>query len=654
MIPRIPPTAARHLKNHKRAIVAGLILCSTAASVVAAPRSLDKAEGKPEWWVESMTHLDERMAWWEEARFALFIHWGAYSVLGGEYGDRQLKGFYAEHIARECKIPKADYIRDAASKFRPDAFDAESWVLLAKNAGMKYVVITAKHHDGFAIYDSACSDFDIKDTAKWDRDPLRELADSCKKHGLHFGVYYSHAQDWYEPGGSRNDWDFDHPDPEDRKWYEKDTPEAREHMKRMEEYLEGKSIPQIKELIQNYGVEMIWFDTPIWMPPAYTERVLKAVRDTNPKVIVSPRIFVNRTWADYVGGADSPSVFPMTDERYWEAIQSTLHSWGYNKFDEENRRPTDHMIRMLATVVSKGGNMMLNVGPKPDGTLVEGDTKTLGEIADWIADQSQSIHGAGKSPLPAQNWGVITQKDQSLFLHVFDWPEDGILRLGGLKTPIETAILMKGRTPLTAKRVNESVVEIEVPASAPHPIDSVIKLTCSGPPEAGDGARLLESMRANRLHVCDTAIRKGKRPLESSGRGREAYLSNWNDPSTQVIWEIRAEEPQSYQIICLYDVPKRDFQPGDEYQVTIGSSTLNAHTKRKGSADSSYIEREMDLMKIDHTGPTMMVADHLGIASLEPGVHQLSLQAAGTIRGKELFRPRAVILVPSGATTAHY
>ncbi len=593
-----------------------------------------------------MKNRDKRMAWWKEARFALFMHWGAYSVLGGEYKGEELKGKYAEHIARICKIPRKDYIRDAAGKFHPEKYDAERWVLLAKKAGMKYIVITSKHHDGFAIYYSKHSDFDMKDTAKWHRDPLKELADACRKHGLRFGVYYSHAQDWYEPGNVRNNWDFPgNPAVNNRRWFKKKTPEVKAHLKKAWTYYETKVIPQVKELIIDYKVDMIWFDTASWMPQEYNTRVLKAVRDTNPDTIVSHRI--GGGMGDYVGGPDSPVVFPVTKEPYWEAIQSTLHSWGYNRFDEANRRPPDYLIRMLATVVSKGGNMMINVGPKPDGTFVKKDIETLEIIAEWMKEQSGSIHGAGRSPLPAQNWGVITSKGNDLFLHVFNWPKKGKLRVGGLFTKVDSATLLKKKKKLKVKREPGNVISLNIPTKPSHPFNSVIQLKCASKPKA-DQFRLLEPGIENRLHVYDTGLIQGRRIRTSSGKGSDAYLFNWREPDASVTWKVRATEPLGYKVHIIYDFPKKNSE-SDYYKLTIGNARLAGKVRKKGTGDQKYIKKELALMRMHSVSgkSSIMTIDHLGTLSLNPGTYDLKLSAIGNIKNRELFRPRSIILEPA-------
>lgn len=587
--------------------------------------------------------LGQRMKWWEEARFALFIHWGAYSVLGGEYNGKKLEHAYAEQIQRIGKIPHEEYREIAASKFRPEKFNAEEWVKLAKAAGMKYLVITAKHHDGFAIYHSKHSTFDVGDAAGWERDPLKELSDACRKHGLKFGVYYSQSQDWHDVFDRSGDWNTPG-NPASSPASQWSDPakcgNAEANRKMFETYMRQKGIPQVVELIKDHGAGLIWFDTPAAYPLDYAPPFFEAVRKTDPSVVVNARIGAGL--GDYEGGPDSPVVFPYTNDRYWEAIQSTLHSWGYNKFDEVSRRPTDYLLRMLATVVSKGGNMMINVGPKPDGTLVEKDIETLKAFADWSKDNIESIHGAGRSPLPVQNWGVVTRKDNDLYLHVFDWPADGQLRVGGLNTDVKSAELLAGRTTLDTRKQSEGVLAIHVPSRPSHSVDSVIKLHCAGPPE-GDTHRLLEPGCGNRFHVTDTPFIKGKGLKRPIGVGHRAFLENWVDPEAEVVWKIRAAEKATYAVHFLYDLPQGN-PGGNHYRIQIGEKQLASVDNDKNIGDEQLIEQEMALMRMNNRG--RMVADCLGSLTLEPGVYDITLRAAGEIKGSALFLPRSVILVP--------
>jgi len=626
----------------KTKYLSGAMLCALSLATAVSAQSVDTPN--MDWWEASMEHQDERMDWWENARLALFVHWGAYSVLGGEFNGEKSIDRYAEHIAREMQISKADYIKYAASQFHPDQFDAEDWVLRAKKAGMEYVVITAKHHDGFAIYPSKYTDFDIKDTAHWDRDPLRELADACKTHGLKFGVYYSHAQDWYEPGNFRFNWEYPF-HPTERDWYKDETPEGLAHRERVKAYLNEKCIPQLRELLLDYGAEMIWFDTPGWLPPGYIAHVLKAVREIKPETVVSYRI--GRGWGDYGGGPDNATAFPPRDERYWEVIQSTLHSWGYHKHDEHHRRSPERLIQTTADVISRGGNMMINVGPKPDGTWVEKDIETFDVMADWIKDQEASIHDVGQSPLPFQNWGVITAKDDILYLHVFDWPADGKLRVGGLLTDVNAATLMKGNMPLEVERSADTIVTVHLPSEAPNAIDSVIRLDCAAEPKT-DGIRLLEPASDNRLHVYDGASYSGGLKT-GSGRGEDAYVSNWVSGQDAVSWRVRVAEPSAYEIHVVYGTRKGPKRPFDnKYEVTIGSAKFVETTTRTGNEDPKYATKESLRMGFERPNTTFPASDNVGVVSLAPGVYDLKIASHNGLDPKEeLFRVRTVLLVPA-------
>lgn len=233
---------------------------------------------------------DARMAWFRDARFGCFMHWGVYSVLGDEWHGKRGPG-YAEHIQRKLQIPQADYRRDAVEKFNPTQFDAEAWVSLLKRAGMRYYIITAKHHDGFAMYDSKVNDYNVVAATPWHRDPMKELAAACRRQGLHFGFYYSHAFDWgdrYAPG---NDWEWQNPGGDrligGAHWWTTMPDKLADVRKN---YVDRKAIPQIRELIANYKPDILWFDTPSKLPFEENRRILNAVREAGPNVIINGRL----------------------------------------------------------------------------------------------------------------------------------------------------------------------------------------------------------------------------------------------------------------------------------------------------------------------------------------------------------------------------
>src|SRR5947209_15506087 len=239
-------------------VLAALVIVTT-VNVLAAP--------PPQQQAAPMSH-DEKMKWFREAKFGLFIHWGLYSILEGEWKGKPIAGL-GEWIMNRAKIPVTEY-EQLAARFNPMKFNAEEWVKLAEDAGMKYLVITSKHHDGFAMYHSAVSKYNIYDATPFHRDPLKELAAACKRHNIKFGFYYSQAQDWHEPNGAGNTWDFG---PDDKKDFD--------------QYLRGKAEPQVKELLTGYGpVCLIWFDTPRMMNGDRGQRFIDIVHSLQPATLI--------------------------------------------------------------------------------------------------------------------------------------------------------------------------------------------------------------------------------------------------------------------------------------------------------------------------------------------------------------------------------
>src|SRR4051812_2236186 len=384
------------------------------------------------WWTASMKTHDQRIKWWREARFGMFIHWGIYSLPGGEWKGHKVNG-YAEHLMRKEKISRKDYL-DIAHEFDPVKFNAEEWILNAKKAGMKYFIITAKHHDGFAMFDSKVSDFDIVDQTPFKRDPMAELAAAARKYGIKFGFYYSHAFDWEHPDAPGNDWEYKNPGGDlnlygGREWYDLHP----DLLAKAQHYVDTKAIPQIKELIQKYHPDILWFDTPQKLPLSENVRILKAIRESDPDVVVNGRLVrnANANFGDYKNTADRPAeFFPVTGD--WEAIPTTNESYGYHKFDSSHK-PVSHFVQLLAKAASRGGNLLMNIGPKGDGAFDEKDVDILQGIGKWMDKNGESIYGSTASSLPLQNWGVSTRKGNKLYLHVFNWPADGKLYVGGLK-----------------------------------------------------------------------------------------------------------------------------------------------------------------------------------------------------------------------------
>ncbi|HUG55403.1 MAG TPA: alpha-L-fucosidase [Vicinamibacteria bacterium] len=325
----------------------------------------------------------ERLRWFHDAKYGMFIHWGLYAIPAGEWKGQRIPGI-GEWIMNRAKIPVAEY-ELLARQWNPVKFDAEAWVQLARDAGMKYMVITSKHHDGFALYDSKVSTWDVVDATPSKRDILKELSAACLKHGMPLGFYYSQAQDWHEPGGAGNDWDFGPdlgPDGKERKEYDK--------------YLREKAEPQVRELLTDYGpVALIWFDTPRQMTSERGERFVRIVRELQPRTLIDGRLGIA---GDYVSTGDNviPSDAPADA---WEVPATLNHTWGYRKDDHDWKSPGEITFK-LVDIVSKGGNYLLNVGPMADGVIPPPSQDNLRTVGRWLTKNGEAVYGAGKTP-----WG---------------------------------------------------------------------------------------------------------------------------------------------------------------------------------------------------------------------------------------------------------
>ncbi|MDQ3809634.1 MAG: alpha-L-fucosidase, partial [Chloroflexota bacterium] len=363
---------------------------------------------------------DARLDWWREAKFGLFIHWGLYAIPAGQWKGEPIPGI-GEWIMLRARIPVADY-EQLARQFNPNRFDAEEWVSLAERAGQKYLVITAKHHDGFCMFDSKVTDYDIVDATPFGRDPMRDLAAACERHRIKLCFYYSQTQDWHHPNGDGNDWDYD------------------ESKKDFASYLEGYVKPQVRELLTNYGpIGLIWFDTPKGISEQQSRDLVEFVHQLQPDCLVNGR--VGNHVGDYASTKDNVIPPELMAEMDWETPATINDTWGY-KSDDHNWKSEQDLIHKLVDIVSKGGNYLLNVGPTADGEIPRPSVERLEAMGRWLKRNGESIYGTRAGPIQGLPWARTTVRQDTVYLHVFDWPTDGIVRLPLLQQQVAGARLL--------------------------------------------------------------------------------------------------------------------------------------------------------------------------------------------------------------------
>ncbi len=404
------------------------------------------------------------MRWWREARLGMFIHWGVYSVPAGEWKG---KTGYAEWIREEAHIPVGQYekFRD---QFNPVKFDADAWAKMAHDAGMKYIVITSKHHDGFNMFDSKYSDWSISHTP-FKRDVLKELAAACHKYGLKMCFYHS-IMDWHHPDYLPR-----------RSWEVADRPVDGADFDRYVKYLRN----EVTQLLTDYGpIGVIWFDgqwESTWTSK-YGKPLYDLCRTLQPNVIVNNRVSKGET-----GDFETPEQYiPPTGLPgvAWETCMTMNDHWGYNSHDTDWKSP-ETLIRNIVDIASKGGNYLLNIGPRSDGTFPPEAVERLKDIGAWMHVNGDAIYDTTASVFDSLPWGRSTTRRHgsrtTLFLHVFDWPADGHLMVPGLGNDVASAKLVGSSKALRFHREGGDVV-IDVPETSPDPISSTIDLEVNGPP----------------------------------------------------------------------------------------------------------------------------------------------------------------------------
>ena len=436
---------------------------------------------------ETPAQKNERLRWFREARFGMFIHWGLYAIPAGRWDGKEIPGI-GEWIMNRASIPVADY-KALAPKFNPTEFSAEKIVGLAKDAGMKYIVITSKHHDGFAMFDSKADPFNIVQATPFKRDPLKELAAECSKQSIKFGFYHSQDQDWTAPGGAAYK-TGDHKPPT----FHWDPAQDGDFAK----YLDTKAIPQLKELLSNYGEfpAIIWFDTPTKdMTPELAGKIV-SVLNKHPKLIWN-----NRLGGGYSGDTETPEQYIPArgyPGRDWESCMTMNDTWGY-KQDDTNFKSTETLLRNLIDIASKGGNYLLNIGPMATGEVPPEEVERLREMGKWLAVNGESIYATqptlfgaeagefsqmekdeeGKPKfIPSWKWRSTSKADK-IYIHLLEWP-GAAFHLDEMPRTVTGVYLLAdtARTPLKVTKQGKGI-DIALPAKAPDPIATVLVLTTS-------------------------------------------------------------------------------------------------------------------------------------------------------------------------------
>jgi len=431
-------------------------------------------------------NIPEKMVWWYEARFGMFIHFGSYSYLGhGEWA------FYTESWT------KSDYQTEVSAPFNPESFNAETIVSLAKNAGMKYLVITAKHHEGFCMWHTAVESFtdvsgsvlyDLYDFTVFKRDILQELKDECDNQGIKFCLYYS-ILDWNHPSQTASNW-FS----------------VMSSMTDRTNYINDMKL-QLQELITNYHPAVMWFDGD-WCanqnPPTLTDwwnkndgqDLYDYLIGLDSTLIINERVKRGFGLGDFECPEQTVPEAPLS--RQWETCQTMNNAWGYNENNESSYKPASTLIRELVRVVSRDGNYLLNIGPQGDGSVTTGATTILNSFADWMSIYSESIYGTTRSPYASEpSWGFYTKKEGKLYVHIINWPESGQLQVPPLINTINRIYMLNDTITSLTYEVSGGNITISLPAVRPNAINSVLVIAVTGIPEADESTTGVQMNRTD-------------------------------------------------------------------------------------------------------------------------------------------------------------
>lgn len=555
-----------------------VIVVLFSASQIFAQQQMDKMWGEQQ--VKTASLKNEHGHMFEWGNYAMFIHWGLFSHLGNVWNGKTYYGIGEWMMDVNMANADKNEYKAVARSFNPTNFDALKIAQLAKDAGMKYIIITSKHHDGFAMYHSLCDKFNIVDATPFGRDPMKELAEACKQLGLGFGFYYSHNQDWTTPGASGAS-----------------KVDAEGNVKTFDDYFNTKCLPQVEEITKNYGdIELIWFDTPGDIPQKYVQKLVDVVHKNQPGALVSGRVGYNLGDYQTLGDMEVPL---ENIEGLWESVDVTNDVWGYAWYDQNWKSPKQ-ILKNLISTIARGGTYMLNIGPDGLGDIPEFVSKALQASGKWIARYPQVVYGTEPSPWKhALPWGDVVKQGNKLYLNVYEWPTSGKLYLPGLKTEIKSAGILNGKKQQRIKYEKEgSWTVFDIPYRKPDPMITVIELvmkddvvvdtTQALDPEIGLKELSVKFATPTDCHVYKSSW------MEKFGEWKHVYCVSDLNQGGNIAWAIDVKEAGIYHIDLKVRGNKRIIW---KIETDEGNMVQNEQ-----SASSIFCERPMGWIRFDKLG----------------------------------------------------
>ena len=557
---------------------------------------------------ETKAQRDARMKWWREARFGMFIHWGLYAVPAGVWKGRDTHGDFSagagEWIMHDLKIPVGEYA-GFANQFDPEQFDADKWVSIARAAGMKYIVMTAKHHEGFAMYPSKVDSFNIHDATRFKRDPIGEMSAACKKAGIKFGVYYSQNLDWRHPGGGTAGPPWDDAQKGD-----------------LAAYVKNVSAPQVRELLTTYHPAVLWWDINGPFTPEEV-RELTAAFPEDPGLTST-----NRLGGGVPGDTETPEQYvPATGYpgRDWETCMTINNTWGYKSTDTDFKS-TETLLRTMIDIASKGGNYLLNVGPTAQGVIPQPEVERLQQMGAWMKSNGESIYGTSAGlykRLPFD--GRVTHKGNTLYLNVFTWPDAG-LTLPGLQTSVREARVLATGQKLTVTKNGDGSVGIGKPDTL-DPISTAIALKLTGEPVVVEPEYVVgpQPDGSIALKPGDVTLEGDTVQVEGGGAPNIGY---WTNSKDTVSWKVNVPAAGAYQAKLEYACDPA--YGGSAFALQVDGATAATGTVEKTGGWQDYRTVTLD-----------------GTVAIPAGTHTLRIVPTAMPHGA-VMNLRAIRLTPDG------